>query len=102
MAERYTEKDAVRCAQELADVLGMEFGKTLSDCHTEKGAKVGCWLLSYNPIYGGAVIEEIISEGGARDRPFGETRRSPREFCDAARFAITAVALDRKFGRKGR
>jgi len=100
MAERYTEKDAVECAQDLAVVLGKDFGKKLSDCYTEKGPKVGCWLLSYNPIYGGAVIEDIISEGGARDRPFGDTRRSPREFCDAVRFAITAVDLDRRKDRR--
>jgi len=95
MAERYTEKDAVRCAQDLADVLGKDFGKKLSDCYTEKAPKVGCWLVNYNPIYGGAVIEEMMERGG-RDRPFGDTRRSPREFCDAVRFAITAVDLDRK------
>ena len=92
MTDRYTINDAKRCAKNLADKLG----KQLGDCWEENPegglkSKIGCWNLDYNTIYGGAVINEIVNEGGAIRQPFGYMRRGPREFCNSVDFASNTV-----------
>jgi len=89
---RYTEKDARECAKRLADFLGKQF----ENCWEDRKAKIGCWKLDCNPIYGGCEIEEIINEAGAVTLPFGENRLPPREFCQTINFAIKAIEIDRR------
>ncbi|GAH01867.1 unnamed protein product, partial [marine sediment metagenome] len=59
-------------------------------------SEVGCWTVDYNAIYGGAVIQEIVSKGGGVTQPFGAMRRKPREFCETTRFAQDAIRLYKK------
>lgn len=99
---RYTDKDCKKWAKDLADILGKKFDDY---CWTEENGKnkaiVGCWRLSYNPIYGGCVIEEIVNEAGGASRPLGE-RLPPREFVNAVNFAIKAIMIyeKEKLGKK--
>lgn len=70
--------------------------KQAGDCWKKKKkgglkAKIGCWELDCNPVYGGCVIEEIMNEGGGVTQPFGSQRRKPQEFCDTINFAIKAL-----------
>ena len=96
MADRYTKKDAISCAKSLANALGKQFG----NCWTKKAdknvAKIGCWNVDYNPIYGGAVISEIVSEGGGIRHPLGSSRLKPYEFCRATNMAIDAIDMAKK------
>ena len=99
MSDRYTTKDAERCAKQLADALNVPFG----DCwkKTRDGklkSKVGCWVMDYNSVYGGAVIEEMVNEFGGVTHPISGTRRSPREFCDTIHFSMQV--MDYKKRRK--
>lgn len=103
MADRYGRKDAERCGRRLAEAVGKE--KDFGKCWRRKNgieAKVGCWRLDYNPVYGGAVIEEIHTVGGGITQPFGMMRRKPREFCDAVDMAIKAIDVAWKEGAKKR
>jgi hypothetical protein len=95
MADRYTEKDAIQCGKRLADTLGKKFGNCLIK---EDGNKwvIGCWDVDYNPIYGGAVIDEIANEDGGITKPFGAMRLKPREFCDTVWFAEEAIKIQEK------
>lgn len=76
------------CMKLLARVLKH---KKVGNCYTKtKGgykAKIGCWELDCNPVYGGCVINEMMNEGGGVTQPFGERRRKPQEFCEAIWFA---------------
>ena len=111
MSERYTRKDAYKAFTRLASALGKtwsdDYGNLYSghyyepDLRAEKlwtregtsnRAHIGAWMLDYNPIYGGFVIEEMFNEGGGVSRPMGDLRRNAREFCDAVRFAMDALA----------
>lgn len=97
MADRYTKKDVGKCAARLAKDLGHKFG----DCWKKKEgggleSEIGCWTVDYNAIYGGAVIQEIMSKGGGVTQPFGSMRRKPREFCETTRFAQDAIRLYKK------
>ena len=78
-------------------------GKEHDDCWVKEKdgknrAKVGCWYLDYNAIYGGAVVHEMMNEGGGVNQPFGSTRRKPRDFCDAV--SMVEHALEIKTGRR--
>jgi len=96
MADRYTEKDAIKCGKRLADILGKKFGSCLIRVDEESKWVIGCWDVDYNPIYGGAVIDEIVNEAGAIHKPLGAMRRKPREFCDTVSFAEEAIKLHEK------
>ncbi|MHA1866366.1 MAG: hypothetical protein ACTSWZ_07660 [Candidatus Heimdallarchaeaceae archaeon] len=91
--DRYTSKDAERCARNLAKVLNKEFGNCWIKENGKWKAKIGCWNLSYNPIYGGCVIEEIVNEAGGVTHPLLRERLPPREFCKATEMAIKAVDI---------
>jgi len=84
---RYTEKDAKNSFKRLVDCLG----KTIH-CWEQVNGKnkstIGAWEFDYNPIYGGAVINEIVNEQGGIDHPFGSTRLKPFEFCIAVNMII--------------
>lgn len=71
------------CAKRLADSMGKRFGKCWKRKNGRNVAKVGCWELDYNSIYGGAIITEIHNESGGITHPFGEGRLKPFEFCRA-------------------
>src|SRR3990167_3699011 len=107
MTQRYTYKDAVRAMERLADDLGKPLGHyrtvapgEVSSLGADRQTTTipGGWVLDYNPIYGGCVIEERGDEPGATwsTHPRGGTRRSPREFCEAVSFARTAMKLARQ------
>ena len=104
MAQRYTGKDARNCGRRLANLLDREFGDDKSSCWVRKNgkltAKIGCLTVDYNPIYGGAILEEMMNEHGGVSHPFGEGRLKPYEFCRATRYAEGAVEMDRK--KRGR
>jgi hypothetical protein len=54
---------------------------------------VGGYLLDYNPIYGGYVIERIYNTQGAIDQPFGAYRMKSQDFWYAMRFAMDAIEV---------
>lgn len=100
MTERITKKDALRCFERLADMMGK---KAQGDCwqRDKDGtlkAKVGCWHLDHS-TYGGYVVEEMTNEKGGVTQPFGAIRRSARDFCDAV--SMIGYAMDyKKRGRR--
>lgn len=96
MADRFTKRDAQRCFERLAKLLGKQHTKCFVRVDEKVKAVKGCWYLDYQTIHGGAVIEEIDSERGTISHPFGMTRRKPREFCDSVSFAEQAL------GHRGR
>lgn len=57
---------------------------------------LGSWGLDYNSVYGGYNIEEIVSEGGGIDHPFGERRKKPTQFKDELKSMIKALELKRR------
>lgn len=79
--DRYTRKDAEAAFDRLCAATG----------HRRATAYVGGWSLDYAACYGGFVIEEPTSSGGAITQPFGSRRRTAREFCDVVRFAVDAM-----------
>lgn len=93
MPQKYTKKDAVRCAERLAEILGKEFGNCWIKEDGKLKAKIGCWNVDYAPMYGGCTIEEIANEGGAVTQPMGMGRLKPEAFCRATDFAIRAVDI---------
>ena len=99
--DRFTRKDAETTLKRLGALMGKQVG----NCWTKKGdkriAKIGCWNLDYNPIYGGCVVTEICNEGGGIHHPFGSMRRSPREFYDAMWMTIRGIEMSRKQKRSG-
>lgn len=94
--ERKTQKDAVICAKRIANTLGKKFGNCWKRVDGKNVADIGCWNLDYNPTYGGAVIEEIMSEGGGVDNPLGMRKLKPSEFCSATQMAERAVMIERE------
>ena len=87
--QRYTKKDAVKAFELLCGYLGKRLATTWND--------VGGWQLDHNAVYGGYVVQEIVSKGGGISHPFGHSRRNAREFCDAVRFVRDALEVK---GRK--
>ena len=59
-------------------------------------ANVGNWTLSYNPTYGGYVIEQIYNAGGGVSQPFGSQRHKPTQFITMMRFAMDAIDIKRR------
>lgn len=95
MADRYTRKDAEKCLERFAKIMGKNIGFWKKEGDKVK-PQIGNWDLDYNPIYGGAVIVELHNEQGGEDTPFGMQRRNPREFCDAISFAENAIRIKLK------
>lgn len=83
MSDRYTRKDAEAAFVHLCRAVGKGTATSYND--------VGAWTLDYNATYGGAVVAEIVNDGGGQSHPLGDRRMSPREFCAAAWFAIRAI-----------
>lgn len=97
MGMRYTEKDAANAALRLAKALGKEFGACWKkDKSGNLKAKVGCWDIDNEPLYGGVIITEKDSEGGSESHPFGETRWKPREFNSSVNMALDAIDIYKK------
>lgn len=99
MTDRFTKKSALSCFEQLAALLDV---KDIGPClETDKDgrpkARVGCMYLGHS-TYGGYVVETISNEKGAIGHPFGITRRSARDFCEAVHF--TRDAFEYKRGRK--
>ena len=89
-------KKAESCMKNLARLMKKQAG----DCwkRTKKGnkAKIGCWELDCNSVYGGCVIEEMVNEGGGVSTPFGSMRRKPTSFCETINFAIRALEYKKR------
>jgi len=94
--DRVTRKDAEKCAENLAKTLKKKLGKCWKQVDGKNVAEIGCWETDYNPTYGGININEIMSEGGGVDGPFGLRRLKPDTFCVATRYAEKAVEIERK------
>lgn len=82
MSDRYTRKDAEKALDRLANA-----------CGRTVGYGPGEWHLDYNAIYGGCAVREMMPTGSGERDPFGSMRRSPRDFCDAVRFALDALSV---------
>ena len=54
---------------------------------------VGAFRLDSNPTYGGYVVEQIISEGGAVTRPFGDKRMKPNQAWETFWFASRTLEV---------
>jgi len=109
--DRYTRKDAEAAFAWLASRLGKTWSDRNGNLWTgkyfeptavgqlwtrdgnENRAHVGAWMLDYASGYGGFMVHEMGNEGGGVSTPFGHTRRSARDFCDAVRFAMDALAV---------
>lgn len=92
----YTKKDAERCFERLAKVMGKQAGNCWERKNNKNIAKIGCWDLDYNPTYGGCIIEEMVTEGGGVTHPFGEGRLKPFEFCRATNMIEKAIEIKGK------
>lgn len=122
MSERYTRRDAEAAFHRLANALRKTYSDPNGDLWTwddaqrapkrtggklwtregnENRAAVGAWCLDYAGVYGGFVVHEISNEGGGVGTPLGHLRRNARDFCDAVRFALDAMACQPSdgFGR---
>ena len=84
---RYTRKYAEGCFRRLAEALGKDIAEG------ENFYKIGAWELSYNPIYGGAIIEEIVNSSRGVTRPLVEYRLPPWEFGVMCQAAIKVVDI---------
>lgn len=91
---RYGVSDARKCFQRLAKVMGKST-EAITGHGTSRKFNIGAWVLDYNAIYGGCVIEEIDSEGGGIRHPFGSARMPPREFCQATYMVERAIEIIR-------
>lgn len=78
--EKYTKKDCSKAVERLAKLLDKP---TEPYVKHEDGYKavIGAWTCDYNSVYGGAIIEEVVNDGGGIDHPMGEGRMKPYEFC---------------------
>lgn len=94
--DRYTKKDAEKCAENLANTLKKKFGKCWRREGNKNVAQVGCWEYDHNSTYGGGVIHEMVNEGGGVDEPFGSRRLKPDTFCVATRMAERAVKISKE------
>jgi len=93
MADRYTQKDANQCGKFLADTLKKKFG----ECYDGNGKAIpGCWVVDYQSMYGGAVIEQITNPEGGVTHPFGSKRMNAESFCFATHMAEKSVEIDRE------
>jgi hypothetical protein len=83
MADRYTKGMAEKAFEILAKRCNKEIG------HYDKNyePKPGAWELNYAPEYGGFIIEELDNRGGV-NHPFGEGRKSAKEFVKCVNFFL--------------
>ena len=86
---RYNQKYAAGWFRRLAEALGKDIAEG------DNFYKVGAWKLDYNPIYGGAIIEEIFNKGRAVSRPLTEYRLKPFEFGVMCSAIIQAIVRSR-------
>jgi hypothetical protein len=87
---KFIEEDFER----LLKSMNKERTKWVQDPVTKRNkVNVGSWSLDYNPIYGGYNIEEVMSEGGGINHPFGSTRKKPKQFNAELKSMIRALEL---------
>jgi hypothetical protein len=82
---RTSRKDVERVFKRLVDACGRHVAESYND--------VGGWQLDFNSVYGGFVIEEIVTASGGVSHPFGDSRLKAGPFVDAMRFAERALDL---------
>lgn len=92
--DRITRKQVEHAFCLLAKSMGKSTGPAWSKSSDGRNmGNVGVWMLDYNPVYGGYVIEEMDNEAGGVSQPFGATRRSARDFVSACNFAMDAIRI---------
>ena len=84
--DRYTRKDAESAYFRLIAVIP---GARLAADHRD----VGGFVLDCNPVYGGYVINQYVTDGGGVRCPFGEMRRPAREFCGWVNAVILGLSI---------
>lgn len=90
MSKRTTKKDC----KEAFELLCKELGKSTDFFNYQKKKyNIGAWRLDYNPIYGGAIVREIINENGGLTEPVLKYRISAREFVTAIDFALKILDI---------
>jgi hypothetical protein len=82
MSERTTRKDVESALVLFCKAFGYHLAGSWND--------VGGLQLDHAACYGGYVVEEITSKGGAVSRPFGDYRRPAGEMRDTLLFAYRA------------
>jgi hypothetical protein len=82
VAERWTKTQA----HEAFELLARRLGK-----NTTPG-EIGRWRLEFSS-YGGYVITQLSNNGGGESCPFGEQRRSAKDFCSHVHFTLRALEL---------
>lgn len=102
---RYTTKHAESAFAALADAIGATVADSswgISDPRRD-----GAWFLDHNATYGGYVIRAYVPSSPPRDgddrpqsytaetSPLDDRRRSAREFCETAWFAVRAIGASR-------
>ncbi len=81
--DRITRKNVEGLFETLCKAMGKRIATDYND--------VGAWGLEYIACYGGWVIYEITSEGGAQRHPIVDNRNTNREMWEAMRFALRAM-----------
>lgn len=92
MPTRYTEDDAIACAQRLGKLMGIPTHPRAADCLDEKKGEP-CLVVRCESTYGGCNMVQVIPPGTGESMPFGEFRLPPREFCEATRLAEGVLGL---------
>ncbi len=92
----YTRRDAEGAFRRLADANGATIADPSWGIHDTR--REGAWILDHNATYGGYVIGAYCADSPPRDdrpqaytavtHPFGDDRRTAREFCDVVSFAL--------------
>ncbi len=81
MTDKYTKRDCERAVARLADLLGKSTKPYIPSGGKGFKGNPGAWYCDYNSVYGGAVVAEIVNEGGGITHPMGEGRMKPYSFC---------------------
>lgn len=91
MSDRITRKQLDATFARFVAAMGGSLETWTKDADGKNRANVGAYQMDCNGVYGGCVVERLMSEGGGVDRPFGDTRRPMREMYDTLRFAIDVL-----------
>jgi hypothetical protein len=106
MPDRYTRRDV----EELTLRLALATGNRIADADwkiTDR-RREGAWFIDHNSVYGGYVIAAYVASSPPREgddrpqsytaqtHPLGDARRSAREFCEAAHFALRALGAQKR------
>ena len=89
---RTTKKQVEGTFKTLADALGHPTENLWTMGKKSNKSTIGGWVLDHNGIYGGYVIEEIVTDGGGTTHPFGPTRRPAGAMWEFLHSMLTGLA----------